>query len=911
MGMKKDRFSFKRYFLTGGRYLLSFLLIALFLPERRGESAMDLSQCAIPLFINEGSVKPNIFLLLDNSGSMNEQAWSGNYTFNTTRSYYGYFEPNRCYRFLSNKFEPGPLTDNLWRCDEATNGGYPFSGNFMNWAYMTRLEILKKVLVGGRWNGASGLIQGEGTERIYPADFCFDPAPYTPLASGAGVHVDRQGGNWIMQRLTTCNPNLQGESNHGASGAGTHSGSASSYSANIRQDTEPIGIVLELQNEARWAAGIFNTYEGGSVVHYYGFNVAGGGSSLVNTIRTLDAPNWTPSAESFYEFVRYHIQAPPYYNNNDYNRGIGSNRDPWYEWEGSNQFVPCRKTFILFITDGKPTQDLNLPSDLLYNTGIPGSAPRDYDGDALDTGTQVSSALPLPGWPPTCSGEYTTLCPTFQQPNNVGTDNGSAYLDDVAFFAHNTDLRTDLPGRQNIISYFVFTFGDISPTGYERSAPWILWNAAIKGGFEDKNGNQRPDLQSEWDENGDGVPDAFFLAEDGNDIENAIRAAVLAILKRTSSGTSVAILSQSEEGEGSIYQAYFNPEIRVGMDKINWVGFLRGLFMDRFGNLREDRSPSGNIGDGVLTLTVDRILKYRFDPVANETFVDLYPDANGDGVTDPPGIPEASVKIHDLSSTFEAGKLLAIKDGTQRTIYSQIGGVRQNFTPSNAPLFAPFMNTDPTLADEIISYVRGENDFPSLGWRSRTMDVDGTPRIWKLGDIVFSTPTVVGAPADRYDILYGDVTYQTFDSTYRNRRNIIYVGANDGILHAFNGGFFFNGDTVSTSQIDEAYYLGGGFPLGEELWGWVPFNLLPHLQWLKEDQYCHVYYMDLAPRALDLRIFTPDGDHPSGWGTVLVAGMGLGCKPVTVSGSDPSLLLCTLRYYPYRRSKLPETPLRV
>ena len=40
----------------------------------------------------------------------------------------------------------------------------------------------------------------------------------------------------------------------------------------------------------------------------------------------------------------------------------------------------------------------------------------------------------------------------------------------------------------------------------------LLKYAAINGGFEDSNGNNLPDLQSEWDKDGDGVPDNYYEA---------------------------------------------------------------------------------------------------------------------------------------------------------------------------------------------------------------------------------------------------------------------------------------------------------------------------------------------------------------------------------------------------------------
>ncbi len=71
----------------------------------------------------------------------------------------------------------------------------------------------------------------------------------------------------------------------------------------------------------------------------------------------------------------------------------------------------------------------------------------------------------------------------------------------------------------------------------------------------------------------------------------------------------------------------------------------------------------------------------------------------------------------------------------------------------------------------------------------------------------------------------------------------------------------------------------------------MPFNLLPHLRWLTEGNYGHVYYMDGKPRVSDVRIFNAEAAcgtaaaptptaagciHPNGWGTIMVVGMRLG-----------------------------------
>ncbi len=106
-----------------------------------------------------------------------------------------------------------------------------------------------------------------------------------------------------------------------------------------------------------------------------------------------------------------------------------------------------------------------------------------------------------------------------------------------------------------------------------------------------------------------------------------------------------------------------------------------------------------------------------------------------------------------------------------------------------------------------------------------------------------------------------------------NGETLNLAAANDGMLHAINGGCY-------DPQGQRFVTKGGGckveHPLGSELWAYGPFNFLPHLRWLVDPDYAHVPYLDGKPRIFDARIFTADSTHPNGWGTVLVAGFRFG-----------------------------------
>lgn len=249
------------------------------------------------------------------------------------------------------------------------------------------------------------------------------------------------------------------------------------------------------------------------------------------------------------------------------------------------------------------------------------------------------------------------------------------------------------------------------------------------------------------------------------------------------------------------------------------------------------------------------------------------------------------------------------------------------YIPVNAdskalPAYATNIKTEflQNQVTRVINYIRGEDQgaknitytdpnthvntvykIPAFRSRKLDLDHDGTlEATWRLGDIVYSSPSVVNKPQESFHLIYKDASYGTFASQYSQRRTVVYAGANDGMFHAFNGGFYEDRFDVYPSGapdgVKDIEYLlqpkdkdgkvitSGYAPhaLGAELWAYVPYNLLPHLYWLTDPDYQHVYYADLKPRIFDAKIFPEDTDHPGGWGTVLVGGMRFGGGKIDV-----------------------------
>ncbi len=62
--------------------------------------------------------------------------------------YYGYFDSEKCYQYDNGRFEPDTPVDGEGYCNAGENSNQ-WSGNFLNWATMTRIDAVRKILYGG------------------------------------------------------------------------------------------------------------------------------------------------------------------------------------------------------------------------------------------------------------------------------------------------------------------------------------------------------------------------------------------------------------------------------------------------------------------------------------------------------------------------------------------------------------------------------------------------------------------------------------------------------------------------------------------------------------------------------------------------------------------------------------------
>ncbi|KTD61119.1 type IV fimbrial biogenesis PilY1-like protein [Legionella spiritensis] len=147
-----------------------------------------------------------------------------------------------------------------------------------------------------------------------------------------------------------------------------------------------------------------------------------------------------------------------------------------------------------------------------------------------------------------------------------------------------------------------------------------------------------------------------------------------------------------------------------------------------------------------------------------------------------------------------------------------------------------------TLGENRLDYLRGNS---ALEVRN-----GGTfrNRSHILGDIIDSQVVFVGMPAGPYN----SASYQSFVTAQVNRTAMLYVGANDGMLHGFNAA------------------------TGQEVFSFIPNGVFGNLFNLTAPLYnqSHLFFVDGSPQSGDVQF--SDGS----WHTILVGGENAGGKSI-------------------------------
>jgi type IV pilus assembly protein PilY1 len=271
-------------------------------------------------------------------------------------------------------------------------------------------------------------------------------------------------------------------------------------------------------------------------------------------------------------------------------------------------------------------------------------------------------------------------------------------------------------------------------------------------------------------------------AKSPTEISEKLTAVLTSIIEQTGSASAASVNSGSISSETRLYQAKF--------DSRNWTGQLLAFRVNNDGSLGAQQWDAGE----QIPVHGDR----RIITV------------NSDGTAVP----------------FRWDSLDSVRQGQ--------------------------IDADATIGAARVNYLRGDssNERPSgHGFRPRGGK--------KLGDIISSSPIFVGAPRFGYpDALEPDHPYSEFRREHSDtdgagtadmseRQHVVYAGANDGMVHAFNA------------------------DSGRELFAFIPSPAFRNLRTLSDPGYTHRFFVDGAPNVGDALI----GDD---WQTVLIGGLNRG-----------------------------------
>lgn len=157
------------------------------------------------------------------------------------------------------------------------------------------------------------------------------------------------------------------------------------------------------------------------------------------------------------------------------------------------------------------------------------------------------------------------------------------------------------------------------------------------------------------------------------------------------------------------------------------------------------------------------------------------------------------------------------------------------------------MGTSPAVNANLIQFLRGNTDATFLS------DNNYRQRASALGDIVNSTPLYVKDGLDfQYNLLTGTgtdaaKTYRSFLNQIKNRTAVTYVGANDGMLHAFR-------------DLD-----------GKEIFAYIPRAVTANLNKLADKNYGHRFFVDGPANEVHAYV-------NGGWKSMVLGTMGSGGK---------------------------------
>ena len=853
-----------------------------------------------PLYGQSQNIHPNLMLTLSVEFPTTGAAYRGAY--DKSQDYLGYFNNAKCYTYdaTNGYFTISGAASSAHECSKA------FSGNFMNWASASAIDELRLAMTGGD-RVIDTRTQTVLQRAVLRSDF-FKSGSYFPLKSIDGKNATSAPSavtpfTYGTLYMASCGNHIYfsnaDDSKASCSSLGnyadvTKNGTVSerrgfrvqvqvcdSNEATTRTDLcysydgsnyKPVGQMQRNADRVRFAAfGYLNDptndssklqneryggvlrapmkYLGDNAVNTslntitnpnkewdsYGVLVSNplndttGNSGVINylnkfgrtSITDLGKPTDNPSgnykqydplSELYYESIRYLQNHPDGPTPEAVSNGktYADNFAYYTSWTDP-LLNSCQRNYVLTIGDINTHQDHYIPGNAISNQGDPARGTDSWSGFNVVDWTNKVGALETNS---PAAGNANPLDSSFKNlgsKNHPTSSNSTYYMAGVAYWAHTYSFRPTMPDAR------VTTFGiDVNENGNgtigstQRQSQIYL--AAKYGGFKEetvdggnKDGNPFKTLgaggtvvtnNTEWEAapTGSNTPSNWFLASQPAQMINAIKQIFTQITSSAGTLSGVALSSNRIVTGGNVYTPGFDQQ---------WNGKLTAF-------------PLSKASDG-------------------------------------------SVSISNTPA-WEAGARLTSRTYTTRSIFTLdptagagavFGWATLAKTQQDALNLNPGTGTSDGRGQLRVNYLRGD--------RSQEADSQGSNggifrgRKTVFGDIINSGPVYVGGPSTARS----GTDYSAFLTKYLLRTPMVYVGANDGMLHAFNAN------------------------TGDEVFAYVPNAVVGNLNQLTSITYTHRAYVDATPVVAEAQV-------GGNWKSVLAGGFGGGAQGVyALDVTDP------------------------
>ncbi len=306
----------------------------------------------------------------------------------------------------------------------------------------------------------------------------------------------------------------------------------------------------------------------------------------------------------------------------------------------------------------------------------------------------------------------------------------------------------------------------------------------------------------------------------------------LKIAGRVGSAASIASNTGSLNAGSHLFQARF--------DSTDWTGQLLAFQI----NL------DGSIGVTPDWEAASALNRQHYD--SGREIITYNPDADviPGGLAEGQGIPfrfPADYTAADSLPGLSSGQVSALMTAAPHSL---------------STVAANEISTNQAYGAALLNYLRGDDSNEGTGQDFRV-------RSSVLGDIVHSDPNFVAESTARYPDDLEASSYNAFVTANETRDGVVYVGANDGMLHGFA----------------EA--------TGQEVIAYVPNAVYKNLVELTAEDYGHRYFVDAGANIIDVYMDAmddPDSATDGLWRTVLVGGLAGGGQGIyALDVTDPDI----------------------